>query len=69
MVQYSQCEEDELLKICLEFWKFFTEHVYEKNKNSIGFTAILALFLTASRTYEHILNDLRQILMNRMVKP
>ena len=61
MVQYSQCEEDELLKICLEFWKFFTEHVYEKNKNSIGFTA--------SRTYEHILNDLRQILMNRMVKP
>lgn len=29
MIQYSQCEEDELLKICLEFWKFFTEYIYE----------------------------------------
>lgn len=30
MVQYSQCEEDELFKICLDFWKFFTESLFEK---------------------------------------
>lgn len=30
MIQYSKCDEDELFKICLEFWQFFAQSTYEK---------------------------------------
>jgi len=56
------CDEDELLKICLEFWKLMTESIFERLQMSTdGFNSI--------RTYPDILAHLRVILMDRMVKP
>lgn len=62
MIQYAQCDEQELFKICLEFWKFFTENLYEKIRNNPN-------QMMNMRTYPDILASLRIILMDRMVKP
>lgn len=58
MVQFSKFAVGKPFKICLEFFQFFTAHIYSSNEK-----------YTASGAYESILSELRQIVISRIMNP
>ena len=77
----SRVPEEELFKICLEFWKFFARDVMEKKLASQqgvgGYTSVPRMFVgaqpvisfLAQEIYPGILSEVKEIMLDFMAKP
>lgn len=77
LVQLSYVTEDELFKICLDFWHFFSLDIYTKlkennllhNVNGMNLQILGNQSFMHSQVYHNILDDVKEILIDFMARP
>lgn len=77
LIQSTNIPEDELFKICLEFWHFWTMDILQKTRSNLfgeqgqqstPFTDIMSSFMHA-QVYPEVLAQLRETMVDTMAKP
>ena len=84
LIQCTNIPVDELFKICLEFWHFWTMDILQKTKSELfgqqgtsgnsfsgmaGFGNSMMLSFMHAQVYPEILYELRESMVNTMAKP
>lgn len=77
MCQLSRIPEDELFKICLDFWHFFSYNVmmktrgnqYFDNVGGMNFGVLLNNSFMHYQVYPKIMEQVREIMIDQMAKP